>query len=1074
MNQSSSGVTYETTSLELEKKLIDQKVLTKTQIDEIRKLFTIIDTDHSGELSTQEMRNLIIRLSQNRMTEQEINTLITNMDSNKDGTIQWHEFLQALAEYLSQNGVLREINNDNDQDGVSLIFERKMVHLEVLQFLTKNMSDFEKHILDIEQNDVNASKLGNYNFFAHVSEPAVDKVQFFQECQLVFNNEFQNIVEHLHSADQQKVLQAVDVLTKLMELSRVFKTPHERFKISHLLIKIYDLVEFSLIKRICNLIVNSTEPNIVWKSLQVATLYAAGPRLAYAPVGSKYEQQSLHYQYSLFKEGIVQSLLGSYLNSDIIELKGQSVLLIGFLAKGNKDIRDYLLSENAHVIIGENCMKLLNNLNDQNDYLESIYHSWTLSILAGQTLPQGQKIYDLNVILNLADSLQKIFLNFTADDTLANAVVGLGYLLPFIEITQENCFIWQKIIEVLVKHNSFKVKVACLSAIKKIVMNNSKQAQFIIECDFLSICQEFLSSGQSQYTEIQLEILSIIEKLIKQGFYFYIISNYRFVNFLYRKIYDQSIIKQKILLIIEALLSKVDANFIHVVDSDLQRGLVHSLQDFREKDKIMQEFYNYYESTYNLEIMKLSFDSLNWIAKHLQNYRQLNDAKYNRILSDLLDIANYSKIQSALEMLFNDIFANKVDVALLHSVMPYLIESYQQFLQNCFTILSKPQDLPFDQQFTHSLQVKFNELINYIKVKQEAFQDYLKRRPQNASFQNIILNCYYKQYPNGENKEIVVPSSHTLLQALIQVEEKFKVSPIEIFIVYENGQYANLNQEGLYENIVQREVASSPNITPKINIILFDMQHISMQKRINASEKFFDLNHSNTLDDFFQEGSVVMEDKNRIVSELLSKTGLDREKIENLYNQFKKASMNRVQNKNIGSFTHQEFKNILFENGIDNTLSDNISQLLDFRNTGLIDFRDFVCYMSILISGNLEEKLKLAYQSYDINGDGFLDKNEVARMFEVAGRLRGISFSIDQLKSNTEEFFKLADQNNDGQISYSEFRIAIQKRPEIISEFFNVIGNSFSQKITRNVFGVVQTNNYQNNNLFGYQYNRMQ
>lgn len=61
-----------------------------------------------------------------------------------------------------------------------------------------------------------------------------------------------------------------------MELSRVFKTPHERFKISHLLIKIYDLVEFSLIKRICYLINSSQDPNIIWKSLQVATLYAAG------------------------------------------------------------------------------------------------------------------------------------------------------------------------------------------------------------------------------------------------------------------------------------------------------------------------------------------------------------------------------------------------------------------------------------------------------------------------------------------------------------------------------------------------------------------------------------------------------------------------------------------------------------------------------------------------------------------------------------------------------------------------------------------------------------------------------
>ena len=70
------------------------------------------------------------------MTEVEIGNLISAMDSNKDGMIQWSEFLAALAEFLSQNGVLREINATSDKDGMSLIFERKMVHLEVLSYLT--------------------------------------------------------------------------------------------------------------------------------------------------------------------------------------------------------------------------------------------------------------------------------------------------------------------------------------------------------------------------------------------------------------------------------------------------------------------------------------------------------------------------------------------------------------------------------------------------------------------------------------------------------------------------------------------------------------------------------------------------------------------------------------------------------------------------------------------------------------------------------------------------------------------------------------------------------------------------
>jgi hypothetical protein len=65
------------------------------------------------------------------------------------------------------------------------------------------------------------------------------------------------------------------------------------------------------------------------------------------------------------------------------------VLLLGFLAKGNTDIRDYLLGEGVHTILGENCLKLITTGSDQNDYAESVYHSWTLSILAGSTLPPG-------------------------------------------------------------------------------------------------------------------------------------------------------------------------------------------------------------------------------------------------------------------------------------------------------------------------------------------------------------------------------------------------------------------------------------------------------------------------------------------------------------------------------------------------------------------------------------------------------------------------------------------------------------------------------------------------------------
>ena len=49
-------------------------------------------------------------------------------------------------------------------------------------------------------------------------------------------------------------------------------------------------------------------------------------------------------------------------------------------------------------------------------------------------------------------------------------------------------------------------------------------------------------------------------------------------------------------------------------------------------------------------------------------------------------------------------------------------------------------------------------------------------------------------------------------------------------------------------------------------------------------------------------------------------------------------------------------------------------KLLDIDNGGLVDIRDFSCLISIIKSGSIEDKLRLAFKAYDINGDGFLDK----------------------------------------------------------------------------------------------------
>jgi Ca2+-binding EF-hand superfamily protein len=55
-----------------------------------------------------------------------------------------------------------------------------------------------------------------------------------------------------------------------------------------------------------------------------------------------------------------------------------------------------------------------------------------------------------------------------------------------------------------------------------------------------------------------------------------------------------------------------------------------------------------------------------------------------------------------------------------------------------------------------------------------------------------------------------------------------------------------------------------------------------------------------------------------------------------------------------------------------------IFNLLDTNKSGiengLVDFRDFACFMGVLKQGSYEDRLRIAFKAYDIDGDGFLDR----------------------------------------------------------------------------------------------------
>ncbi|XP_067854243.1 calaxin isoform X1 [Heptranchias perlo] len=132
------------------------------------------------------------------------------------------------------------------------------------------------------------------------------------------------------------------------------------------------------------------------------------------------------------------------------------------------------------------------------------------------------------------------------------------------------------------------------------------------------------------------------------------------------------------------------------------------------------------------------------------------------------------------------------------------------------------------------------------------------------------------------------------------------------------------------------------------------------------------------------------------------------------------------------------FRNVLHNTfGMtDDMIMDRVFRAFDKDNDSYVSMREWIEGLSIFLRGTLDEKIKFCFEVFDLNGDGFISREEMFHMLKSSLIKQPTEEDPDEgVKDLVEIALKKMDYDHDNKVSYTDFEKAVKDENLLLEAF---------------------------------------